>query len=112
MSDDTTTELDHLPGCPAERSETFRRKAPEARVATVTRCIDCGEQEVELADLPPLEPGTDEWREAWRTRPNRIHDALTREQRRDPKLNPLHNMATSWPPDDPPPVKPGGPNLY
>ncbi len=42
--------LVHRDGCPADRIEMFGNEGPRGAF-TVTRCLDCGEQAVEPADL-------------------------------------------------------------
>ncbi len=39
---ETELSLRHLAGCPAERIERYTLPTPVGRVASVTRCIDCG----------------------------------------------------------------------
>jgi len=53
--------LRHLAGCPAERIERYMLPTPAGRVASVTRCIDCGAHAVAggVAVKPELEQ-TDE----------------------------------------------------
>lgn len=40
----------HSAGCPAERVERFTLPRPDASIAVVTRCVDCGGQSVVDAD--------------------------------------------------------------
>ncbi len=42
--------LVHRDGCPADRVEMFGNEGPRGAF-TVTRCLDCGEQVAEPADL-------------------------------------------------------------
>lgn len=50
-----------------------------------------------MADhVQKLEPFSQEWLDAWFNDPSRIARQLTPDERRNPKLNPLHPNAT-WP---------------
>lgn len=44
--------LEHLNSCPAERTETYTWEG-----ATVTRCLDCGAQNVDARSEPPPDQG-------------------------------------------------------
>lgn len=66
--------------------------------ALVIRCLSCGASMALLKRPDPLTPGSPEWEAAWRLQPSRITDALTAAELDDPKLNPRHVAATSWPP--------------
>jgi hypothetical protein len=45
----TTTKLQHLEGCPAERTETYTdvTPPPERDEVRISRCLDCGAHLVE-----------------------------------------------------------------
>lgn len=92
MADTKTSPLEHLQGCPAKRTETYRNEG-----AVTTRCQDCGAHHVEKV-THRIEPGSDEFVEAWQQDPRSIRNGLTAEERRDPSVNPMHPFADPWPP--------------
>jgi hypothetical protein len=93
--------LEHLTGCPEARRETYEALVDNLAVTT-TRCIDCGAHLIERADAPRYQPGSDEWERLWVDNPAAVAAGLTDEERKLPDRNPLHPLATSWPPTSPP----------
>lgn len=99
------TDLVHADGCAREELESFESSRPVdgARV-TETRCVGCGASLLLAPPAPPrLEPGSDEWRAAWKLQPSRLVAELEPGEVDNPLLNPRHVLATSWPPGSPPP---------
>lgn len=95
MTTDTDDRIEHRTGCPAERTEVDVLTRPHGGPVRRKRCIDCGQQTID-GDVPRIEPGTDEFLEAWHNNPRAIYEGLSHEERRDPNLNPLHHLAPSW----------------
>lgn len=87
-----TAPLEHRQGCPAMRIESYRNDG-----AVTTRCQDCGAHHVDVV-IRRIEPGSDEFVEAWTQDPRTIFDGLTTAERSNPSINPLHPFAEPWPP--------------
>jgi len=96
----------HRPGCPGDRLEADELPDAYGRPVPRTRCLDCGAS----AYGPPgattdqseaargLRAGDEAWRQLWYTDPKAVWRALSRTERRDPRLNPRHPFAEPAPP--------------
>lgn len=56
---------EHLKGCPAERTESYKLRRPNGDEVGMVRCIDCGAQDIverdgsrHAVDPPPAYTGT------------------------------------------------------
>ncbi len=86
--------FEHRPGCSGLQVDRF---GPGPTGTTVLRCPYCGAERVEQAapltidiDGASITVGDERFCELWEQQPHHLYDALTPEQRRDPRLNPLH----------------------
>lgn len=104
-------EVEHLDGCPAvggERLERYTNTDGDGRPVGVTRCNQCGSATYSRtnATVPTdaagrsetaagLLAGDERYQDLWHTDPSALYRGLTPDERRDPKLNPLHQFAES-----------------
>lgn len=87
---------EHSQDCTGEQLETFEALGPTG-THEVTRCLGCGAHRTVAPAEEPLVYGSDEWADAWVNDKDRICRHLARADYKNPKLNPLHPMADTWP---------------